>query len=402
MTKTRVPVGRPFLLRYTNALSILHLLREAGACSRADLVRASGLSAPTVTNVVAWLESAGLIAPLGEGTSNGGRPPDMIRFRAERGCAAAVEIAARSVSFMLADLNGEELARSEVALANRSTTPKAICSMIAAELSRMLRERKKSRAQLVSLVVGVPAITDVEKGLVLAVSPLDNWRNVPLRSMLSKIFACPVLIENDTNLAAQGERYCGSAQGEDNFVYIAIGVGVGAGIMVGGRLHHGSQWSAGEIGYLRLPNVSAGHPTLHRFGELEKVLSIKGIEKSWKLDPSESRVERRQLKAAAILDLAAGRDTRAHHIVEDRAQLLSDVIVNISLILNPALVLLGGDVGSHPVLLKSVRAKLADSEFAVPHIRSGVLGKAAVLWGGIEVGLRISLPALLPQDSPAS
>src|SRR6202034_381266 len=65
MKKTRVPVGRPFLLRYTNALSILHLLREAGACSRADLVRASGLSAPTVTNVVAWLESAGLIAPLG-------------------------------------------------------------------------------------------------------------------------------------------------------------------------------------------------------------------------------------------------------------------------------------------------------------------------------------------------
>jgi glucokinase len=402
MKKTRVPVGRPFLLRYTNALSILHLLREAGACSRADLVRASGLSAPTVTNVVAWLESAGLIAPLGEGASNGGRPPDMIRFRAERGCVAAVEITARSLSLMLADLNGAELARSELSLAKKSTTPSAVCTTIAAELVRLLRAQKKSRSQMVSLVVGVPAITDVDQGVVLDISPLDHWRSVPLRSMLAKMFACPVFIENDTNLAAQGERYCGAAQGEDNFVYVAIGLGVGAGIMVDGRLHHGSQWSAGEIGYLRLPNISSRHPALHRFGELEKVLSSRGIEKSWKLDRSTSRLAPRQLKAAVVLDLAAGRDSRARRIVEERARLLADVIINISLILNPALVLLGGEVGSHAAILKSVQAKLADSEFAVPRIRAGALGRDAVLWGAVELGLKASLPALLPKDSPAT
>ena len=82
MKKDSVPVGRPAHLRHTNALTILKLLREAGTCSRADLVRASGLSAPTVTNVVADLLASDLVKPLGEGESSGGRPPDMISFKA--------------------------------------------------------------------------------------------------------------------------------------------------------------------------------------------------------------------------------------------------------------------------------------------------------------------------------
>ena len=93
--KRPIPIGRPSVLRHTNAHGILKLLRECGSCSKADLVRASGLSAPTVTNVVKDLLSADLVEPLGEGPSNGGRPPDMIRFKAERGCLLAVEITSR-------------------------------------------------------------------------------------------------------------------------------------------------------------------------------------------------------------------------------------------------------------------------------------------------------------------
>lgn len=397
MTKRVVPVGRPSLLRYTNAISLLHLLRDAGVCSRADLVRASGLSAPTVTNVVAWLQSADLIAPLGEGESSGGRPPDMIRFKAERGCVAAVEITARVLTFLVTDLNGVELSRQEVSLAKQSTTPEAVCARIAEELHRMLRAQKKTRAQLVGLAVGVPAITDADNGVVLAISPLENWRNVPLRTMLGKYFSCPVLVENDTNLAAQGERYRGAAQGESDFVYVAVGAGVGAGIVLDGKIHHGSQWSAGEIGYLRLPNVSIRHTAIHDFGELEKMLSSTGIEKSWRSQGADDGSK--HLKAAAILDLAAKNHKRACRIVEERAQLLTNIIVNVALILNPALILLGGEIGSHPVFLQSVQTMLADSEFAVPRISSGALGRAAVLWGAVELALQASIPTLLPNDS---
>ena len=75
MKKKIIPIGRPSVLRFTNAHGILKLLRESGSCSRADLVRASGLSAPTVTNVVRDLLAANLVEPLGEGDSSGGRPP---------------------------------------------------------------------------------------------------------------------------------------------------------------------------------------------------------------------------------------------------------------------------------------------------------------------------------------
>src|SRR5579859_785765 len=154
--KESISVGRPSLLRHTNALMILKLLREAGSCSRADLVRASGLSAPTVTNVVSDLLAANLIKPLGEGESNGGRPPDMISFKAERGCVLAVEITAEMLSFLLTDLNGNELAYSQMLLEHKKTTPDAICIYIGEEIRRLLRQSKKKKEQLLVLVVGVP------------------------------------------------------------------------------------------------------------------------------------------------------------------------------------------------------------------------------------------------------
>src|SRR5580698_6477152 len=125
--KASLPVGRPSVLRHANALNVLKLLREANSCSRADLVRASGLSAPTITNVVKDLLAANLIEPLGEGESSGGRPPDMIRFKAERGCVLAVEISSHSISFLLSDLNGNELDSLQTSLIHRKTTPAAIC-----------------------------------------------------------------------------------------------------------------------------------------------------------------------------------------------------------------------------------------------------------------------------------
>src|ERR1700747_32647 len=136
VTKEPVLVGRPLLVRQTNAQILLKLLRETGPCSRADLVRASGLAAPSVTNVVAHLALAGLVEPLGEGDSTGGRPPDILRFRAERGCVVAVEIAHRSVCLLLTDLDGSELDRAEIALPWSESSPAEVCSLVAKEVRR--------------------------------------------------------------------------------------------------------------------------------------------------------------------------------------------------------------------------------------------------------------------------
>jgi glucokinase len=400
MKKKTIPVGRPSVLRHTNALSILTLLRECGSCSRADLVRASGLSAPTVTNVVKDLLSENLVEPLGEGESSGGRPPDMIRFKAERGCILGVQISAESVSFLLADLNGNELDALKIALTRRKTTPPAICSYIDQGMRRLLRRRKISRDQLLTLVVGVPAITNVEEGNVLSISTLEEWRAVPLRAILNKIVNCPVIIENDTNLAAQGEHYCGAAQAEPDFVFINIGANVSAGIILGGRIHHGSQWSAGEIAYLRLPHILRKQPTIHQFGELETVLTSAGILKSWygekKSGESKHQVAK-EIDAIGVLDLAQAGDAHAKKIVRMRADIVSDIIINLSLILNPGLVLLGGEIGSHPFLIGSVLKQLEGSEFGVTKIGTSALGSRAVLWGAVSLALDAISSVLLPQ-----
>ncbi|WP_158822000.1 ROK family transcriptional regulator [Granulicella sp. S156] len=399
MKKKSIPIGRPSVLRHANAHGILKLLRECGSCSRADLVRASNLSAPTVTNVVKDLLSEGLVEPLGEGESNGGRPPDMIRFRAERGCLLAVEISAESILLLLTDLNGSELETQKLSLAKRKTTPDAICGYIGEELKILLRKQKKTRAQLLAMVVGVPAITNVEEGSVLSISTLEGWRSVPLRAMLSKIANCLVIVENDMNLAALGEHYCGAAQSEKNFVFMKIGTNVGAGIFLGGRIHHGSQWSAGEIAYLRLPSISRRQPTIHEFGELEMVLTSSGILKSWQEESGKTSRTGREIDAMGILNLAQAGDVRAEKIVRQRAEIVADIIVNLSLILNPGLILLGGEIGSHPALIDLVRKQLEGDEFAVTKVGASAPGNRAVLWGAISLALDAIPGVLLPQPA---
>ncbi len=397
--KEPVLVARPPLLRQTNAQLLLRLLRESGPCSKADLVRASGLSAPTVTNVVAHLASAGLVEPVGEGDSTGGRPPDIIRFRAERGCVIGVEIGPDFLRFLLADLDGHELGRAKATLSWHLSKPAAVCTQIGKEVRTLLRKQKRAENQLLGVVVGVPAIVNLKDGIVLSLSTLKGRNNVPLGSLLSRELKCQVIVENDTNLAAEGEHYRGAAQGEHNFVFITIGEGVGAGIFLDGNIYRGAQWSAGEIGYLRVPHISREHPTIHGYGRLEKVLGAPGIMRSWRSSRKRSRTNPKASRAAEVFDLAAAGNALARKILLQRATILSDVVLDLALILNPSAILLGGEVGSHPRLLQEVKSLLKGSEFALVRVGLGALGSTAVLWGAVYTAMHSAVLSLLqPSD----
>jgi glucokinase len=390
--------ARPALLRQTNAQLLLRLLRESGPCSKADLVRASGLSAPTVTNVVAHLASAGLVEPIGEGDSTGGRPPDIIRFRAERGCVIGLEIGQDFLRFLLADLDGHELGRAKAELSWNLSKPPAVCAQIAREVRGLLRKHKKTEDELLGLVAGVPAIVNVNHGIVFSLSALKEWSDVPLRSLLSRELKCQIIVENDTNLAAKGEHHRGAAQGEANFVFITIGKGVGAGIFLDGNVYRGFQWSAGEIGYLRVPHVSRDFPTLHGYGRLEKILGAPGILRSWRASHKHGRRSPKANSATKVLDLAAAGNSQAKKILLQRATILSDIILDLALILNPSLILLGGEVGSHPRLMHEVKLLLKGDEFAVVRVALGSLGSSAVLWGGVYTAMEAAVFGLLPSD----
>jgi glucokinase len=288
---------------------------------------------------------------------------------------------------------------AQVPLAGQKTTPEGVCHLIGAETRGLLKKHKMTREQLLAVVVAVPAIANVDEGVVISISTLQSWRNVPLRSLLGRIVDCPVIIENDTNLAALGEHHRGAALFHESFVLIMIDANVSAGIVLGERIHHGAQWAAGEIGYLRLPHVARKHPALHEFGEVEQVLTSSAIVKSWlrASDPSSRHSDVMNVDARSILDLAQVGDSGAKKIVQLRAAVASDIIVNLSLILNPDLILLGGEVGSHPVMLSSVHKQLKRSEFAIPEIAAAALGQFAVLWGAIALALEMVPSLLLPE-----
>ncbi|MGO9084877.1 MAG: ROK family protein [Terriglobales bacterium] len=394
MTRNPLLLGRPPLLRQTNAEILLQLLRESGPCSKADLVRASGLSAPSVTNVVATLISTGLVETVGEGDSTGGRPPDILRFKAEHGCIAGVEITRDALRFLLADLNGRELTQSETLIEKSKSTPRQICRQIAKQLWELLREKGLQRKQLFRVTVGVPAIVNVDEGTVLAFTALQDWNKTPLGPMLARELKCPVFVDNDTNLAAQGEFHSGAARGESDFVFITIGEGVGAGIFLNGRIYRGSQWSAGEIGYLRVPDISREHPSVHKYGKLETALSASGILKNWRAS-GQARSRSRVLRGADVWDLAASGNAAAKLLLKQRATILADVILDLALILNPNLILLGGEVGNHPALLRELSTLLEGSEFAVSRLALSGLGIPAALLGAVSISLEPTVLRLL-------
>src|SRR5882757_5048413 len=205
--------SRPSHFRQANARGLLQLLQEHDPCSKADLVRYSGLSAPTVSSGIAHLEGLGLVEQIGDGESSGGRPPGMLRFNARHGYVVAADIGGTRVRMMLADLGGNVITQSSVLLGAKQKTPEGVCSLIVEGLKGMCRQSGTPLRKVLHLTAGAPGITNVDTGVVLSAPNLDEWDDVPLQALLEKGTGIPCLVENDTNLAAVGEYWRGAALG---------------------------------------------------------------------------------------------------------------------------------------------------------------------------------------------
>lgn len=397
--ETLIAPSRPTHLRQANARGLLRLLKEHNPCSKADLVRLSGLSAPTVSIGVAYLESLGLVENLGDGESSGGRPPEMLRFHATHGYVAGVDIGGTRLRMILADLNGRVVTQWATQFTDKQRSPKAVCGLIHDGLKVMCQEASTSLRKVLHITAGAPGITNVKTGVVLSAPNLHEWNNVPLRSMLERETGISAEVENDTNLAAIGEHWRGSATGVDDFVFVALGTGVGAGIYIHGRLHHGAAWSAGEIGYTSVRGMSRQPLEVKAPGQLERSIGGLGIEAEWKRLLGRERRSNtstlENLRATEIFDLAVDGDRLAGQLVQYTAQILADCIVDLSLALDPEVVILGGGVGSHPELCRVTERLLGRNEFARPQVRSSSLGTQAQLHGAISLSLLATETQLL-------
>ncbi len=394
----RIGPARPGQLRQVNAREILRLLRLHNPCSCADLVRHSGLSAPTVSSTIEHLRQKGLVERIGPGASSGGRPPGMLRFNDTFGYVVGVDIGGTAVRVVLANLNGKIIGKWVGSL-HESSTPKHVAALIMSGIRRLQRRHRIPAKKLLAVAAGAPGITDARAGIVFSAPNLSGWKNVPLRQILEDSARVPVSIENDVNLGALGESWSGTARGVKNFVFMAIGTGIGAGIFINGRLYHGSDWAAGEIGYLTVPGTEQTRLAIHRPGPLESVIGGKGIERMWRDMPNGNKNgahHQAKLQATEIFDLAHAGDERAREVLEQTARILASAIADVSAILDTSLVVLGGRVGIHPALLEATQRILVQNEVARPKLALSTLGQEAQLFGAIWLALKTAELRALP------
>ena len=267
-----------------------------------------------------------------------------------------------------------------------------VVELIAKGVDALLKDSAVPRRLLRAVAAGAPGITDVDAGVVMATSYLMGWRDVPLRSMLESALQVRAAVDNDVNLAALGESRRGAARGIGDFIFIAIGTGVGAGIVSNGQLLRGKSWLAGEVGYMLVPGTTVEPPAENAPGALESILGGEGIKNQWKQAWSATLTELPQdLRATDIFDHAVSGDLLARRILDQSARVLSYAIFNISLILNCPLFVLGGSVGMHPALCLATRTALQVwSSQVTPLLVHSEFGGDAQLIGAIHLALDTS------------
>jgi N-acetylglucosamine repressor len=229
---------------------VLNVLRT-GAASRADVVRTTGLSPATVSLIVSELIETGLVNEVGEGKSSGGRPPLVLRLDDERNYVVGVKLMRRVISVAVTDLRAEVLYSELVNLDPSEVKPASVLEALSVAVETATAKAGLGLDQVVGIGVGLAGLVEADNG-VCRYSPSFGWTGVPVAGPMSARLGRPVLVDNDVNTLTVAEQWFGRGHGVDNFIVVTVGEGVGAGIVVDGRLYRGARGAAGEIGHLRL------------------------------------------------------------------------------------------------------------------------------------------------------
>ena len=260
----------------------------------------------------------------------------------DQGLVVGVDIGGSNLRIALADARGKVIGKWS-ASTKATSSPQMVIAQIEQGIDVLLGQCSVSRRSLQALAAGAPGVTDSKSGIVLVTSYLRGWKDVPLQQLLESALGVPAAIENDVRMAALGEQWAGAARGMDDFVFLALGTGIAAGMVVNGELIHGANFTAGEVGYMYLPGSTERPAKPGEPGALESILGGDGIRQEWeRLCPRDRKLQK--LTATQIFDLAST-DPLAKSVLDRSAQLLAYAVYNIALVLNTPYFVLGGGVG---------------------------------------------------------
>jgi predicted NBD/HSP70 family sugar kinase len=334
MSSTRLP-GTPRLLRAINDRAALELLLDQGPLTRAQLGELTGLSKVTASQLVERLEERGLVSRVGE--QAGGRGPNASLYAVVPTSAfvVGVEVGPDQAVAACADITGTVQGRVEQSI-HDSDDPVGVVHNAVIEAAR---SAKAPLAKVRRVVLGSPGLVDPATGDLSFAFDLPRWQR-GLLGALREDLKRAVFFENDVNLAAVAEAHAGAAKGVDDFVLLWLDRGVGMAVMLGGKLHRGVSGAAGEIGYLPVAGVPVPRDVARRakggFKELAVADAVRAVAREHGFRGS---------TAAEAVRAAVNAGTAGGPVLDELARRLALGLSAACLVLDPALVVLAGEVG---------------------------------------------------------
>jgi glucokinase-like ROK family protein len=384
------------LVKKINKSIVLHYIRNHSPISRARIAEMTGLTKATVSSLVNELIESNLAHEIGTGESSGGRKPMMLLFNGNAGFAIGVDLGVNYIMAALTDLNGS--IREEYRVSHLNSSVESVVAELKASIREMIRRAPESPYGIVGIGIGIPGISDEEGNVLFA--PNLGWRDVPLQKWIEAEFAIPVVLDNEANAGAVGEKEFGASNEADNLIYISMGMGIGAGIIIKGELYRGVSGFAGEIGHVSIQHD--GPPC--RCGNLgcwELYASEHAL-----LEYSQELMKGKKPDLEAILLLAGQGDQGALKLFERLGHYMGVGVVNIINGFNPQFIVIGGRLAEAEAWLKKPmlealerrslsypRAQLT-IEFSRLGIRSTLLGACSFAITKFFASTKISVESM--------
>lgn len=346
------------LLHLENKKVILKLIKHNNQISRSALGKESGLTPPSVTRIVDELIHVDeLVESLGVGSSNGGRPPVIVKFKSGNNYIIGIDLGATYIRGCLVDLNANFISEIQVPTELEKGFSSIIEKVI--EVIKKLQKRKEADAKIWGVGIGVAGLVNSKTGIIES-SPDFGWSNIDLRKELNKRLDLPFFYDNSTRLMALGELNMGVKTNQKNFAVINIGYGIASGLVVEGNLLKGFSGFAGEFGHISVDTDSSVQCKCGMYGCLEALASGHRIASLGKLALANNNSEllkelcmgNESLITAELVAKAAKKgDAASIEIYDEVAEHLCKGIGTIANLLNPETVYIGGGISLNGDLL---------------------------------------------------
>lgn len=376
------------VMRSINFSTILELIRRESPISRSKIAERLGMSLPTVMRIIDELVEEKLVVDANGTEWSGGRRRTLLKFNESGYVVIGIDLGGTKMYGAVSDLGGKVY--HEVHIERHGTTEDDSYRWLVELIEDLIELSRRDGHEIRGIGVGAPGITRSREGIVRW-APSLNWREFPLKARLTDHFGLPVVVDNDVNLAALGEWWFGSGHAVNNMVLIAIGTGIGAGIILDGALYRGTNEAAGEIGYL-LPGRQYLGRRYDQFGAFEGLASGTGIaERAAALLPADHPLAQRELSAEDVFAAQRDGEAWAKQVVDETVDYLALGIATVSALFDPELIVLGGGVsGASDVLLQPILDRIDGAIPLAPNLQVSTLGRRAVVMGTITSVLHLT------------